>query len=136
MVKLALVFGVFDLLHDGHRAFVAQALQHAPQLVVVVACDSMVQRLKHKIPYETQEERMKKIRALAGIADVVAGDDVLGAYTIFKKYYPDLICLGYDQRALGTDLAQKMHEGLIPTIPLLYLKAYKPELYHTSLLHR
>jgi len=132
--KLVLIFGVFDLLHDGHRAFLTQALNHGSALVAVVTRDSVVQRLKNKLPHENQELRMHNMRMVVGVFDVVLGDELLGTYAVLKKYKPAVICLGYDQKALGDDLQQRMQQGILPEIPLVFLKAYKPEILHTSLL--
>lgn len=130
-----MVFGVFDLLHDGHRAFLQQAQEHGSELIVIVTRDSVVQRLKNKLPHEHQDLRMRNVRLVAGVTDVLLGDEILGTYTALKKYLPDIICLGYDQKALADDLKQRMARGALPLIPLIFLHAYKPEIFHTSLLN-
>jgi len=94
-----------------------------------------VQRLKNKLPHEHQAVRMRNVCLVEGVTDVLLGDEILGTYTALKKYLPDIICLGYDQKALADDLKQRMARGTIPMIPLIFLQAYQPEIFHTSLLN-
>lgn len=128
-----MVFGVFDLLHEGHRAFLNQAVACGSRLIIVVTPDSVVQLLKKRVPHDNQIQRMRNVKAVID-GEVVLGDTELGTYEVIKKYCPDIICLGYDQVALERDLRQRMAAGSLPAMLLLTLKAYKPELYHTSLL--
>lgn len=131
--KTVMVFGVFDLLHEGHRSFLNQAAECGDHLIVVVTPDSVVQLLKKRTPRDNQTQRMRTIKTAID-CEVVLGDTELGTYAVVRKYHPDIICLGYDQQALGSDLKQRMTAGSLPTISLVVLKSYKPELYHTSLL--
>ena len=134
--KQAVVFGVFDRLHEGHRDFLRQALELADACTVVVARDSAVVELKNKTPRDTERARMASLRATKGIADVVLGDVDQGTYEILKKLKPDVILLGYDQGRLAEDLAAKMASGALPNIPLVRLMAHKPEQLHTSIIHK
>ena len=129
-----MVFGVFDQLHEGHRKFLGVAGSHGGKLIAVVARDDTVQLLKQKVPVENEGERMRRVGALAEVAQVELGDAALGAYTVIKKYQPDVICLGYDQQALADDLKMRMASGEISVIRLVRLQAHEPERLHTSLL--
>jgi len=60
---------------------------------------------------------------LIDVTRAVLGDRVLGAYQVIKKYKPDIICLGYDQDALGEDLEEKMESGAIPAISFYRISA-------------
>src|SRR3989338_6851974 len=57
-----MVFGVFDRLHSGHRAFLRQAKKHGKKLMVVIAHDSSVLKLKKKRPWQSERQRMVAIR--------------------------------------------------------------------------
>ncbi len=132
--SVVMVFGVFDLLHEGHRSFLNQAADYGSQLVVVVTRDSVAQLLKKRLPHDNEIERMQKVKSIEGISKIVLGDTVLGSYGVVKKYCPQIICLGYDQEALENDLKQQIAIGNLPNISLVRLNPYKPEQYHTSLL--
>lgn len=127
-----MVFGVFDKLHEGHRAFLTQAMLYGNELIVAVARDKIVKKLKRRSPIKTENERSLSIRQVYGISKVVLGDSILGTYSVVKRFKPDLICLGYDQQKLGQDLRNRMRRGELAQIPLIQLKAYKPRKFHTS----
>lgn len=129
-----MVFGVFDRLHPGHISFLEQAARYGNELIVVVARDSSIQELKHKMPSHSEKERMQAIKKNFLVNCAVLGDSKLGSYEVIKKYKPDVICLGYDQTPMEKDLMQRIEKGQIPTIRLILLRPYKPEKFHTSLL--
>lgn len=106
-----MVFGVFDGLHEGHRFFL-QSAHHSGELIVVVARDSVVQLLKNKSPKYNELERIGAIQKFLPEAKVVLGDTEQGSYDVVKKHQPDMICLGYDQRALAEDLQAKLPHGI------------------------
>ena len=140
-----MIFGVFDGLHEGHKYFIEQARQaispHPPltvrggaegAIVIVVARDSVVQKLKNKLPQWHELKRMEILKQNYPEATVVLGDEEQGRYNVIEVYKPDVLCLGYDQQALGKDLQGAMERGIVPTLPLVYLKPHKPELYKSS----
>ena len=134
--KKGVVFGVFDCLHDGHRDFLRQASELADECVVIVARDSAVLALKNKKPQESEEARLRNVRAVAGVADAVLGDVEQGTYDVLKKLQPDVILLGYDQDWLERDLKEKMTSGALSAVPLARLDPYKPEQFHTSIIQQ
>lgn len=132
-----MVFGVFDLLHPGHLYLLYHARLRDRELVVVVARDVAVKRLKGVCPNWNERRRMGAVKATGLAAKVVLGDTKEGSYAILKKYKPDMICLGYDQARLKKDLARKMGRGRegnrLRKIPLYTLKPYKADVFHTSI---
>jgi FAD synthetase len=103
------VGGTFDGLHRGHlylfefarrrglvlaRHFGVQGVR----LSVVVARDDSVLRIKHRAPHHTQAERKQLIAALSAVDTALIGvpNDFIRSV---KRVDPDLIVLGYDQRA-------------------------------------
>ena len=134
---IAVVFGVFDMLHPGHLSFLRQALNRAKggRLIVVVARDSAVKRLKGRKPHFSERERIAHVKKeFKNGVRVVLGDRKIGAYSVIKKYKPDCICLGYDQRALAEDLKKRMRGKYIPRVRLIWLRAHRPKKFHTSFL--
>ncbi len=127
-----MVFGTFDILHPGHLAFFKQAkkLAKSPYLIVSVARDKNVIKIKNRKPLYSEQARLKNIKKIKIAQKVVLGaqDDYLGH---IKKYHPHIIALGYDQRAYVKGLKQALKgQGLIVTIKRL--KAFKPQIYKSS----
>ena len=115
-----MVFGVFDGLHDGHTYFLEQAKKRG-DLIIVVARNSVVHKLKNKTPKHTEQERIEAIKEFLPEAEVAQGDMEQGSYEVVKKHQPDMICLGYDQGTLGRDLRAKIADGTLPAITLVEL---------------
>ena len=129
----ALIFGVFDLLHKGHHSLFKQALKHAKELVVVVARGKMVERIKGIRPSEGERVRVQNVKKIPGVYRAVLGDKKMGAYTALHKFKPDVICCGYDQRALYADLKERMKAGEIPRAKIVRLKPHHPHRFKSSI---
>ena len=87
--------GTFDLLHLGHIYFLKEAKKLGDDLVVVVATDKTVRRLKHE-PVNPEEIRLNLIKELKIVDEAYLGheDDI---YEIVEEIKPDIIALGFDQ---------------------------------------
>jgi FAD synthetase len=94
MVKV-MATGTFDLLHMGHIYYLREAKKLGDTLVVVVATDSTVRKLKHD-PITSQESRVNLIKELKMVDEVFLGHDD-DMYTIVQEIKPDIIALGFDQ---------------------------------------
>jgi FAD synthetase len=94
MVKV-MATGTFDLLHMGHIFYLREAKKLGDTLVVVVATDSTVRKLKHD-PITPQEIRVNLIKELKMVDEAYLGheDDM---YRIVEEIKPDIIALGFDQ---------------------------------------
>ncbi len=133
--RTVLVFGVFDGVHEGHRALFRQAKAHGERLVVAVAQDTIVERLKGKLPQHAIGERIALLRQEPLVDEAIPGDTELGAYTAVTEHRPAVVVLGYDQKALGEDLGLTARQrgwdfGIITA------DAHEPETYHNSLLKK
>ncbi len=119
-----MVFGVFDGLHEGHRAFLRRAKKRGAELIVVVARDTQVRLLKNKTPRFDEKVRARAICA-SGLADrAVLGDKKQGTYSVIRRYAPDIICLGYDQDALAADVRRHIRSKKFLPVTLVRLKFY------------
>ena len=94
MVKV-MATGTFDLLHMGHIYFLKEAKKLGDKLVVVVATDSTVRKLKHE-PVTPEEMRLSIIQELEIVDEAVLGheDDM---YEVVTEIKPDIVALGFDQ---------------------------------------
>ncbi len=94
MIKV-MATGTFDLLHMGHIYFLKEAKKLGDKLIVIVARDSTVRKMKHE-PVTPQEMRLQLIKELKIVDDAYLGkkNDI---YEIVEDVKPDIIVLGYDQ---------------------------------------
>ncbi len=129
-----MVFGTFDFLHKGHLNFFKQARKLAknPFLVVSIARDSNVNKIKGKKPILSEKKRAQEVKTIGFVDKVVLGGKNSYLPHILKEK-PNIIALGYDQSAytqnLKTALATK---GLVVVIKRL--KGYNPHIYKSSIL--
>jgi cytidyltransferase-like protein len=131
--KTVMVFGVFDGFHEGHRFFLRAANAWGDYLIVVVARDEYVERIKHHIPKHALKERMKTIED-AGIAnEVCPADQKEGTWSLIREKQPDIIAIGYDQDALAEALCDAM-PACTKQFCIVRIQAYKPEQYQSSIL--
>lgn len=98
MKRRVVAFGVFDLLHPGHAAFLKRARRLGDELVVVVARDTRVRREKGRAPVFHERDRRALVSALQPVDRAVLGDPV-GRWTVLGRLKPAIIALGYDQTA-------------------------------------
>lgn len=129
-----LIFGSFDVLHDGHRAFLREAKALGDYLVVVVAPDSVIKDLKGHSPRCASAERIAALKNERIADEVVLGDAESNSWKILKKYKPDIIALGYDQEELKAAL-EEYFENLEKHPTIVVLTAFQPEKYKSSLLN-
>lgn len=131
--KIVLVFGTFDGLHEGHKNMFEQAKKLGSKLVVVVARDETVDKVKGRFPRIREQERMQEVIANAFVDEARLGHKG-DKYKVIEETNPDVICLGYDQRSFTDELGAELEKrGLKPSI--VRLEAYKPEKYKSSLIN-
>lgn len=94
MVKV-MATGVFDLIHLGHVYYLQEAKNLGDVLVVVVARDSTVKRMKHE-PITPEAVRRELVASLKPVDEAVLGVEG-DIFETVKKVRPDIIALGYDQ---------------------------------------
>jgi FAD synthetase len=124
-----MVFGSFDGLHKGHLSYLKQAKKYGDYLIAVVAREDRIMRQKKHQPQFSEPERLAAVKNSSLVNEALLGNENI--YEVLKKYQPDVICLGYDQRADVAFLKKNF-----PAIKIIRLKAYKPEIYKSSKLYR
>lgn len=131
-MKRVLVFGTFDELHPGHLNFFRQAKALGDELVVVVARDRTVERVKGRRPTEDERVRRRRVQAVEEVQAAVLGDkkDYL---KVIKDTSPDIIALGYDQKFMVSDLGKYLTERGLNMIRVVRLKPFLENKYKTSL---
>ena len=128
-----MVFGTFDMIHAGHEDLFrqARALAPDPYLIVSLARDGAVARIKGASARHSEAERLASVRAHTLVDEAVLGDAV-GYLDHIAAIAPDVIALGYDQEGeYVKDLERDLRARGLPT-RIVRLVSFKPEEYKTS----
>lgn len=123
-----MIFGTFDILHKGHLNKFDQAKKYG-DLIIVVARDDTVKKVKGKKPKYSEKTRLNKVKKYAKAVLGYKTDK----YKIIEKYKPDIIALGYDQNSFTKDLRKELKQRKLK-IKIIKLKPYKSHKYKSSLL--
>ena len=126
-----ITFGTFDIFHEGHRNFLKQARRYGDYLIVVIARDKTVEKVKKRLPRNDENSRLEIIRK-SDLADEVILGSLENKYEAIEKYRPDVICLGYDQGTFTENLREKLKEFGLDKTKIVRLKSYHPEKYKSS----
>ncbi|MBP6911623.1 MAG: adenylyltransferase/cytidyltransferase family protein [Candidatus Pacebacteria bacterium] len=132
-MKKILVFGTFDILHDGHMFLFEFARKQGDRLVASIAHDEVVFRLKKHVPKNTMHSRAALLEENGLVDEAHVGDSELGIWSILHTYHPDLIVVGYDQDALYEALDTYKNTTRLG-FSIIRAPAYKGERLHSSLL--
>ncbi len=130
--KKVIIFGTFDILHAGHENMFHQARELGDCVIAIIGRDDTVKKIKGEYPYHTERQRVKNLKNANYVDKVLLGN--LGdKYEIIRKIRPDVIALGYDQFAFTHQLEKFLIDEKINT-QIVRLKAYKPEMYKSSII--
>jgi FAD synthetase len=131
-----MLFGTFDGLHKGHLDLFKQAqrLSRDSFLIISVARDKNVKRIKGKLPLFDEEKRLKELKKIK-IIDKVLLANIKNYFSHIKKEKPDIIALGYDQKAYVGELKGDIKKYKMP-IKLVRLKPFKETIYKSHLLNK
>lgn len=110
MVKV-MASGTFDLLHLGHIYYLKEAKKLGDELIVVVATDKTVRKLKHE-PINPEDIRVKLVSELKVVDKAVLGheDDM---YEVVLDIKPDIIAIGYDQIHKENEIKKELNKRKI-----------------------
>jgi cytidyltransferase-like protein len=118
--------GVFDFFHPGHRFFLEQAKALGDRLVVVVARDENVVRIKKQLPFFGETERKQQVEQSAIANEVLLGNRSADFLQIIERVNPQIIAFGYDQK-IPERLKRKY-----PQIKIVQLSSHNPSSYKSS----
>jgi cytidyltransferase-like protein len=95
-IKVVLSGGVFDIIHPGHIYTLKKAKALGDVLVVVVARNETVKRLKGSEPLHDEKLRQMLVSSIRFVDAAILGStrDIFETVELVK---PDIIALGYDQ---------------------------------------
>ncbi len=126
-----MTFGTFDCLHPGHLNYLKQAQSFGDELIVIVARDCNVLRIKGRLPVEDEQTRLANLRLLFKKSKTVLGGKE-DKWLVLRKYRPDFIALGYDQAVDLSRLKIEL-EKCCPFCKIKRLESYYPNKYKSSL---
>jgi len=121
-------FGTFDGLHPGHVSYLKQLRDLGDELIVIVARDKNIKKIKGQKPHFNEHERLEAVQKTS-LADQVFLGDERHFYQCLLDHRPDTLGLGYDQHADLDYLAKHF-----PTVRIVRLEALKPHVFKTSFL--
>jgi len=120
--------GTFDHLHPGHINFLSQAKALGSELIVIVARDRNVLRIKGISPDHDEQCRLTNVEQ-TGIPDrVVLGNPEGDIFSILLELAPDIVALGYDQRVKDEQIRER-----IPGCTVIRMHSFHPEKFKSSL---
>lgn len=128
VMKRVVCAGTFDHLHPGHVDYLTQAKALGDELIVIVARDETVKRIKDFLPTDNEDKRKANVEN-TGIPElVVLGNLENDLFHILNELKPDVIALGYDQRVSEEYIKQRF-----PHIEVIRLSSFHPEKFKSSL---
>ena len=132
--KTVMAFGTFDFFHAGHENYLKQAKELGDFLLVVVARDNTVKKVKGASPLWNEKRRLKEVSECAFVDKAILGekDD---KYRVIKKFMPQILALGYDQFAFTYGLSELLIKEKIPA-EIVRLKPFKEEAFKSSILKK
>ena len=111
--KVVLASGVFDLLHLGHVKFLEEAKKAGgknAELLVIVARDSTVQRMKGRPPIMPEDQRRALVESLRVVDEAVLGLEDFDIGDVIERVKPDVIALGYDQSEMEAQVREYINK--------------------------
>jgi FAD synthetase len=131
-MKKVMVFGTFDILHEGHQNFFRQAKKLGSYLIVVVARDKFVQKAKGVLPKNSERVRVRQVRKNQIADKVVLGSSTYNYFRTLRTHKPGIIALGYDQKPEINTLKRNLKKHRLSGIEVVRLESYKPSIYKSS----
>ncbi len=111
--KVVLASGAFDLLHYGHVHYLKNAKKAGgdnSKLIVIVARDRTVEKLKGAKPVFPEEQRRALVESLKIVDQAILGYEDLDMLRVIEKVNPDIIALGYDEEKVEKELQKLIAE--------------------------
>jgi len=110
---VVLASGAFDLLHYGHVYYLTNAKKAGGEnakLVVIVAKDKTVEKLKGNRPIIPEEQRRALVESLKVVDEAILGYENMDLLGVIEKVKPDVIALGYDEERIEKELKRLIAE--------------------------
>ena len=139
MPKTVLTSGAFDLIHYGHIRLLEEAKSHGgpdARLVVIIATDETVRRLKGKAPVFPEDQRRALLEALKVVDEALLGYEDLDMAAVIEKVKPDIIAVGHDQEDIERMAKEAIEKKGLPIQVVKIGKFGKSDLNSSSKIKR
>jgi cytidyltransferase-like protein len=113
-LTVVLTGGTFDIIHIGHLATLNEAKRLGDVLVVVIARNETVQKLKGREPINSEKTRLYLVNSLKPVDLAILGDKE-DPYKVVNYIEPDIIALGYDQKHNEEAIRDKIRQMKLNT---------------------
>ena len=106
-IKVVFTGGVYDIIHPGHIHTLKNSKQEGDLLIVSIARDNRVIKIKGRKPINNEKMRTILVSAIRYVDFTVLGSkgDIFG---IVKKIKPNVITIGYDQTHQINELKKRV----------------------------
>jgi FAD synthetase len=121
--------GAFTILHPGHVLYLEEAKKLGDKLIVIVACDTMVEKRKNQ-RFVTEDQRLAVVKALKSVDEAILGDDE-DIYKPILRIRPDILALGKDQDFDEEELAEELRKRGLST-KVVRIQKYWMDGLHSS----
>ena len=106
--SIVLASGAFDLVHYGHVHFLKEAKKAGgrnARLIVIIARDKTIEKLKGKSPVIPENQRRAVIESLKPVDEAFLGYEDMSFINTIQKLKPSIIAVGYDQEKIEKEVS-------------------------------
>ena len=106
-IKVVLTGGVYDIIHPGHIHTLKNSKQEGDLLIVSIARDNRVIKIKGRKPINNEKRRTILVSSIRYVDFTLLGSkgDIFG---VVRKIKPDIITIGYDQTHQISELRRRV----------------------------
>jgi len=129
--KIVVTAGTFDILHPGHYYTLRYAKSLGDKLIVIVARDETVEKIKGRKPIIPEEQRRFMVETLKPVDKAILGslNNMLEPILDIK---PDIIVLGPDQRTYDVEQLKEELKRYNLDVEVVRCKEYVNCPFHSS----
>jgi FAD synthetase len=128
-MKKVIVFGAFDVIHEGHIHMLKEAKEYGDFLIAVVGRDVNVEKAKGKQPLNDEKTRLANVEKLGLVDRAILGYvENNGRFQIVADEKPDIVALGYNQIVPLDKLEQALDED----VQIVRLQPYRADIYNDN----
>ena len=130
-MRKVIAFGAFDVLHLGHVHFLERAKKLGDYLVVVIARDSVIRKVKNHEAVFNEKERRHLVSSLKCVDRAILGDKKNTIIPILNEK-PQIIALGYDQGKRIPTLWKELKEAGFRPEKIVRIGSFKTRRHKSS----
>lgn len=125
-------FGTFDVLHPGHLYYLKESKKQGDKLIVVIARDANIKKIKGESPKYNEVERLSHVKELKFVDKAILGNIDDMTQVIFDNL-PDILCLGYDQDSMSVEeIKENLKKRGLTEINIMRMRPFNENVYKSS----